>query len=212
MIMVNGAGSILCPTPPILDSNWNRQYHSSSETFCGGAKTCGALAVPALQSIKAIRDPLRSKGHGGTLGMRVDNSFVFFMQLIVASLLIPARSNAEQHQAEATIMVNGAGPILCPTPPIPDSNWNRHYHSSSETFCGGAKTCSALAVPALQSIKAIHDPLRSKGHGDTLGMRVDNPFVFFMQVALSKRTYALWSATTETKQSLPGGTAADSCG
>nr|XP_037284169.1 uncharacterized protein LOC119176932 [Rhipicephalus microplus] len=79
-------------------------------------------------------------------------------------------------------MVNGAGPILCPTPPIPDSNWNRHYHSSSETFCGGAKTCGALAVPALQSIKAIHDPLRSKGHGSTLGMRLDNPFVFFMQV------------------------------
>ncbi|KAH8019313.1 hypothetical protein HPB51_018825 [Rhipicephalus microplus] len=109
------------------------------------------------------------------------------MQLIVALLLIPARSNAEQHQAEATIMVNGAGPILCPTPPIPDSNWNRHYHSSSETFCGGAKTCGALAVPALQSIKAIHDPLRSKGHGSTLGMRLDNPFVFFMQAKYADR-------------------------
>nr|BAG11660.1 immunosuppressant protein p36 [Haemaphysalis longicornis] len=37
--------------------------------------------------------------------------------LIVALLLIPARSNAEHQQAEATIMVNGAGPHIVSNAP-----------------------------------------------------------------------------------------------
>ncbi|XP_077531251.1 uncharacterized protein LOC144143356 [Haemaphysalis longicornis] len=170
--------------PAILSQNDSWKDHPKSATVIAGAYHSATLVADwAWRTTKPGSEHRLAHGHGSIAGIRMHNPFMFFMQCFATLLLLEAGCAEQQSSSHPTQLIDATLPHVPTMPAILSQNDSWKDHPKSATVIAGAYHSATLVADwAWRTTKPGSEHRLAHGHGSIAGIRMHNPFMFFMQV------------------------------